>query len=364
VADYVPIGEASYTLRVKRAGATTTLVQGDRSLAGGEYYTAVAYGREGAVRLVVFSDNEEAPTSGYAKFRVFNAAADAGSLDVYVTEASTTLDESSPTTSLVAGGAVTGHVEIAQGSYRVRVTAANDKTDLRLDLPELALADQAIVTLLLQPGSGGVLVHALIVQQRGAVTVRKNDKARARLVAAATDNAGVSASVGGTSLNVNLRSPSVGAYTLVPAGTQAVNVSVNGSTTLGSSMPLTAGADYTLLVHGPGTAPDLKMLSDDNRPPTNTARAKLRLVHAVAGLDGGLTLAKDYVAVANDVPYASASTAAQVDAATDARIEVTSPLAASALYVNDDASIAAGGVYSVFMLGGSGAAVGVLRRDR
>jgi hypothetical protein len=70
------------------------------------------------------------------------------------------------------------------------------------------------------------------------------------------------------------------------------------------------------------------------------------------------------VAVANDVPYASASTAAQVDAATDARIEVTSPLAASALYVNDDASIAAGGVYSVFMLGGSGAAVGVLRRDR
>ena len=141
-------------------------------------------------------------------------------------------------------------------------------------------------------------------------------------------------------------------------------MTVNGGASLGGTMSLAAGGDYTLLAHGDAAAPVFTLLTDDNRLPTSSAKAKMRLVHVASSVGSGLTLAKDYVAVANDVAYGSASTPAQVDSSTAARIEVTSPLVVDPLYAGSDIVITSGAVYTMFMLGGASNPVGVLRRDR
>ena len=362
--DYVSLLEGNWRLRLKRVDASSSLFVSATALAGDESYTVLAYGREGDYRVVSVIDDEDEPTSGKAKVRVFNAAPDAGTLDVYLTESTAALEDTIPTMASASSHSFGFYTTVDRRTYRLRVTAVNDKTDVRLDVEGLELADKARVTIVLQPGPGGVLVNALISQYKGDVSTLKNTFARARLVAGATHNAAVTASLGATNLNVNLRSPSVGSYALVPAGTLNAAISVNATTSLGGSVNLAAGGDYTLAVHGDAAAPTWRLISDDNRPPATNSRVKMRLMHMVYGGDGTLTLVKDYVGVANDVPYGNSSSYSQVTAATAARLEVTSPLSVTPLFLAEDVALPASGVFTVFMLGGGSTTTGILRRER
>jgi Domain of unknown function (DUF4397) len=365
--DYAGVTATTYTVRLKRAGGNTTLVTYGITAEEDKHYTVVAFGREGRLGLAVLTDEErddDEPDAGRARVRVFNASIDAGTVDVYWTDNDALLDEVTPTVSGLAGGTIGYYNETARGSYRLRVTGRDEKSDLRLDIPEIDLEDRGIVTVVLQPTPGGVLVNAVLLPERGAPSARKIEQARVRLVAGATDNGAVTAEIGGTSVNVNLRSPSVGSYVLVPAGQPQLTVRVNSQTIVNATTPLSAGGDYSLLVHGLPSAPSVKMLTDDNRLPNNSSKAKMRLVHAVHAIDSNLTLAKDYVSVSNDVPYGFASVSGQVDPASDARLEVTSPLFTNPLYLNDEAVLVTGGAYTVFMLGAAAQPTGILRRDR
>jgi hypothetical protein len=77
-------------------------------------------------------------------------------------------------------GATPGlHNTVDRGACRLRVTAPNDKDDLRRDVEGLELADESRVTIVLRPGPGGVLVNALVSQYQGGVSTLKNGFARA-----------------------------------------------------------------------------------------------------------------------------------------------------------------------------------------
>jgi hypothetical protein len=364
--EYSGIASASYRLRLKRAGASSSLSVNAASFAKDERYTVYVYGREGDYRLLVdFEDNDvDPPNAGKAFVRVFNAAPDAGAVDVYLTETDASLNDTVATASAVAGATMGFDNTIDRGAYRLRVTGLNDKEDIRLDVSGIELADRARVTLVLQPGPGGVLVNALLVQYQADVAAVKNSFVRARLVAGASGNAAVTASLGNTSLNVNLRSPSVGSYALVPAGNVAAAVRVNASTHLGGNVELAPGGDYTLAVYGDAAAPEWRLIADDNRGPTDTSRAKMRLLHLAAGPDANLTLVKDFVGVALDVPYGNASVYNTVTAGNDARIEVTSPLSVTPLFLDEEIDLPSRSVFTVFMLGGAAAPTGILRRER
>ena len=366
----ITLDAGTYTVDLTNGSDTTALLSGSRSLSESSDDTAIAWGASGALRMTTLSDtatSTDAPATGYAAIRAFDAAPDAGALDIYLTAAGTDLDSVTPTFSAIPSGGLQSYVKLTSGSYRLRVTGAGDKTDLRLDLPTLTLANQARSTLLIQPGSGGMLVNALqLVYQTASTTPLKNTQARARLVAGVNTNGAVTASIGGVSLNVGLRSPSVGSYVLVPASdTQSVVVTVNSALSLGGSQKIAAGADYSLLVSGDAASPSLVTLTDDNRLPTSSTRAKLRLVHGAYGQDA-LTLAVDFNAVANNITYGSSSAFGTAAANASAVVEVSSPLIALPLYTTAAAPInlQAQGVYTVFMLGGGTAPTGVLRKDR
>ena len=361
---YRTLGSGTYTFKLRRSGSTTVSSSGDRTVLEGNSHTLVAYSTNEVLKTVFLTDNEAARTAGTAKLRVFNASVEAGVLDVYVTAPTATLPESSTTVSQLGTERISAYNEISAGTYRVRITGTGDKTDLRLDLPSVVLADQQITTLVLTATPGGVLVHGLTIDQKADATARKNPSARVRLVAGAAGNGVAAATANGVSLSAGLTSPAVGAYTLVPAGALTLNATLGGTALTTTATTLAAGSDNTLLVTSNGATGAATLFSDDNRPALTTSNAKIRLIHGVGNLASPITLTADFSAVATDIATRTASAPAALAASTTARLEATTPTSTTALFLAEDVTLQSGKVYTLFMLGDAAAPQGVLRRDR
>jgi len=361
---YASVGAGTYTMQLKPTGSNATASSASRTVGSDTSYTVVAYTSGEALKSVLLTDDEAAPTSGSAKLRVFNASIEAGALDVYVTTPDASLSASTPYVQGLGTERIGGYVEYGAGTWRIRVTGNGDKTDLRLDIPSITLTDQEIATLVVTSTPGGVLVHGLVIQQKSTVAAFRNGSARLRLVASAAGGAAVAATANGTSLSAGLTSPAIGNYTLVNAGALALDVSIGGTAVTAPAPTLAAGSDTTLLVTGSAAAPVITVLADDNRPALLSGNTKLRLVHGVSGLASPITLTADYAAVATDVAPNTASTPASMAASTTLRIEATSPAVAGSMFLATDVTLQAGRVYTLFMLGDTSASAGVLRRDR
>ncbi len=361
---YLGLDAATYALRVRATGSAGNLVESSQALVKSTHYTMVAYGSDGNIKLATLTETTASPASGYAKLRVLNTTGDAAGLDVFVTDAATGLDAAPKAFAAVAAGATSTTSTVAGGTYRLRVTGADDRSDLRLDIGSFALPDQSVTTLLLVPGTGGVLVNAMAVREQGSVVALANASSRVRVVAGLTGNGTVTVSANAQVLASGLRAPAISGYLQVNAGQPAWSVLANGAAIAGPSTALSAAADYTLLVHGDAAAPVVTLLNDDNRLPSSSSKLKMRLVNAVIGLAGAAALTVDYAVVAGDVGYGAASAYGSLTAATASRVEATGSSSGASLYLNTDVNLVAQGVYSVFVLGGADAPAGLLRRDR
>jgi len=362
LADNIGLASADYTVKIKRAGDGTTLSSGTYSLAGDKHYTAIVWGRENALRLTTLPEDEDTSsiTSGSSRLRIFSATQDSGTVDVYITASSTDIADATPTVAGVTAGLLTGFIELSAGTYRLRVTGNGDPNDLRLDIAAITLTQGQYQTLVLTPGTGGVLVNALQVRQQSTLTAMKNTQARLRVVASC-DNAGsVNVALGGRTLAGGLRSPSIGPYQMVDTASGEFTVRVNGSVADTSTRTLAAGADYTLMVLGSGS---VVLMADDNRLPTNTARLKLRLVHGAAGFDP-LTLSLDYLALVADLGAGGGSGYVITAANGSARVDVTAPSVVAPVFSDTDATLLGSSIYTVFVLGGNAAPTGLIRKER
>ncbi|PIM54251.1 hypothetical protein CS062_04905 [Roseateles chitinivorans] len=365
VGSYADVKTSATGTEIQSNSVGSTLASSTPTLAAGSHYAMIAYGSAGSLQTTLLQEDQEAPASGKSKLLVLNLAPDAGSMDVYVTGADETLDTASTVAAGIAAGSGSGYVSLNSGTFRVRLTAAGSKSDVRLDIPSITLPSAGVSTLVLTGSTGGVLVNGIQLIQQGATTNFPNTTARARLVAAVGGSALVSGSVGQTALMPTSVAPTIGDYTTLTAGAADLSVYVNGQLMSFAKPTLVAGNDYTLMVWGTAANPQLSVLTDDNRLPTSpTTTAKIRLVNGVASAATGLTLNVDYSALASNVVAGTASTAQTTPASTAALLTVTSPSSTTPVYSLSDLGITAGYVYTVFVMGDSTAMVGSLRRER
>ncbi len=347
---------------IHRTGSASPLLTLAPAVTKDKHFTLLAYGREGALASLLIDDNAEAADSGKAKLRIVNAAPDAGELDVYLTAANEPLTGAVPLRASVAVGVLSDFSTLNSGDWRLRITGAGDRTDLRLDLPGITLATRVVSTLVLTPTTGGVLVNALMLNQQAAITRHPVQHARVR--AAAPNNGTMQVSVRGVPLLNAVAAPVVGAYQLLPVGEQPVTVSIDGAPLTLPNVTLAAGTELTLLVYADLGVPAAIWLIDDNRPPVSTSQAKLRLVHGRDGLGGALSLKVDFLPVSGEIALAGASAYTTVLARDGARITVSQAGDAAPVFEATDQSFVAGAVYSVFVIDGVAPAAGFLRRDR
>lgn len=362
---YQRIGSDVDTLKVTRSGASTALITvATGALTDDTDYSLVAYGYEGAYQYALIADDVDDADDNETTFRVFNAAADAGDLDIYVTEQDVELGDASATVGDLGAGTLSGQATLDSGTYRLRVTAAGDKDDVRLDIDGLVLPSEGVVTLVLTPGVGGTLVHGHLLAQGGDLTLARNTAVRARVVASVASGAGaVAVSADGTALEGGLSSPAIGSYVLLPASGLAFDVTLDGTALTVPDFSAVAGADLTVLVHGPAGGGQVAVISDDNRLPTTSSKAKLRLVNGLGTDSGNLSLTLDYSAVGSNLAAGTASTPKLVTVGSDLLLEVTGGTS-SPLYSDDEVALSANGVYTMFMLNGQGTPKGVLRAER
>lgn len=362
---YQGIEAKEYTLKVNKAGDGANILTGTYSLGKDLNYTAVVWGRETALRLSTLPENEDVNNigTGNARVRMFNATTDSGSVDVYFTSATAILGETAATQSAVTAGQLSAFRELSSGTYRLRITGAGDPSDVRLDIASVVLDVKTYSTLIITAGASGVLVNGVLLKQQGAATSLTNTKVRVRVVAGVDTGGVVNVTASGNTLVGGLRSPSVGPYQLVDAGSVPIVVRVNGSIVVSQNLSFVAGTDYTLMAFGTLAAPVLRQFVDDNRLPALNTRTKVRLIHGSAGVDPA-TLSLDFLAVASDVTAGAASAYANVASGTSVRVDVTAATALAPLYTAETVNLQGSSVYTVFILGGNGAPTGVIRKER
>jgi hypothetical protein len=366
VSGYAGVASGSPALQVNDSATGSALATLAPSVAGSGHYVVIAYESGGVLRTTVIAEDAAAPVAGTASLRVFDAATDAGAIDVYITDPATDITTlTSPTFTFAASASLqaSGFLSIAPGTYRVRVTGSGNPLDLRLDMPAVTLTNQQVAALFLAPTIGGTLVNGAALVQQGAYTAGRNTSARVRLAAALASAATVTANAGGTAIAVNVAAPSVGAYVLVPARA-AINVSVNGASVAAPAAAPAAGSDSTLLVYGSAAAPTASLIADDNHLPTTTGNLKLRLLNAVTGAASPLTLDAAFAVIASNVVPGTASPYAAVASSTALRVDVFSPASLTPIYSDPALSVPGNAVYTLFMLGDAATPIPLLRRDR
>src|SRR6185436_8130461 len=139
VSGYTQLESGTYSVKFKRSGVTSTLLTvSGRAFADDTHHTFVAFGTAGHFSALQVDADVAPPESGRAKVQVLNAT-EAGSLDVYLTESSVSLDDATPVVAGVAAGGSSTVATIDSGDYRLRVTGASAADDLRLDVPDITL---------------------------------------------------------------------------------------------------------------------------------------------------------------------------------------------------------------------------------
>ena len=343
----------SHTIALANSSGSA-LASTTATIAAGSATTLVAWtGDNNVVKYLSLDDLEAVPASGRSKLQVFNAARDAGALDVHLTPASEALGDSPLLGNLAAGSGSSGYSSVNAGRHRLRLLKAGSvlASDVRLDTT-VTLPDAGVAALVITPSTGGVLAHALLLQPATAVTALTNTQARVRILSALPTSLSVAGTVNGATLPLLGTSPGFGSYALVPAGASTPQVTVNGGTLTGASWTAAPGSDTTLFVWGTAAAPQFATLSDDNRLPGSSSAARIRLLHGLGNLAQDLTL---------NIAGAAVTTASQggmspvtaVSAVTDTTLSVTSSSTAASVYELTGKTLDANSVYSVFLLGDS-----------
>jgi Domain of unknown function (DUF4397) len=356
ISAYVAPAPGSNTLQVNDAGTATTLATAVPTLAAGGHYTLLAYESGGIVRMSVLNEDIAAPSAGASTVRIYNAAIEAGKLDVYITDPGTDLSTvTAPTTTfgaLTAPGAVS--LTYSPGTYRVRVTAAGNKSDLRMDLPSFTIASQQVGTVVLTAASGGQLLNGATLIQQGAYAATRNTNTRVRLAAAVSGGATVAASVSGVSSATVIDSgsvaPAFGYYTLVPAA-GTLNISVNGASVGAPATALKAGADMTLLVYGDPASATASLILDDNRLPSDSTTVKLRLINGITGSAGTLTFTANSAPVASGIQPGGASSYVSVTGSANPMNLSLYSSVSPGIYYTTTSTLNANTVYTVLAAG-------------
>jgi hypothetical protein len=354
---YSGLFEGSYTFQIVGAGGSSAASSTTGSVTKQNHFAVLSYLTGGTLTTVLVPEEESAPSSGNAKLRILNGAAqEVGGVDVYVTShacnALTNID--TPFASGVTG-LQTSFGQIittsAGTSWNICVTGTGNKIDLRLAAPSVAFANQQVSTLILTHSAGGVLLNGMLLNQQGALTPFTNSLARVRLVADAAGNGTVSATVNNVVLATDQHSPQVYDYQPITSGPLTLALSIDGTAVTTTPLTTAAGADYTLLVAGTPGAPTIALLPDDNTPSSSIAvPVKMRLVNGMNNLGVPASLTAAGTPVGTAIPFGAASTYQSL-ASNDGTADVQVTAAGSTLFDLPDQTLSSGGVYTVFLLG-------------
>lgn len=363
MSEYNSVESGTYDIKFRRAGISSTLLTlSDRKLADDSNVTYVAYGAVGRFGvLAIGEDVEEPDDNGRTKLQAINVS-EAGALDIYLTDPDVPLEDASP---LFAGVTEVGSMLTTDsGDYRLRVTGANDTSDIRLDIPTITLENKKVATLILSETTSGMLVDALLLPQQGGLTQFVNTKARVRAAVGLGSGSMASLRVGGVNIINGQGRGVISAYSQVEAGSVDVTLLVDGAQVPIDHQTLVAGGDYTVLIWNDAAGTRASLIADDNHVPTTANDTKIRLLNGLSTQAVPLTLYVNFFPYAEGTQLGTASSYSDVDGGTDYQVDVHNAVTASSL-LSRELDLQASAVYTLLVFGkADGTVDSTLRKDR
>ncbi|MGA0609491.1 DUF4397 domain-containing protein [Caldimonas sp. KR1-144] len=353
----VEIDEDSHTLGIR--SGSTTLAETSLGIDIDERWSAIFFGAESSFGLIAYQEDEDQPDDDEFRLRAFNASA-TETIDVYVTDADALLSAVAPAVSGAAQETLTAFDDIASGTWRLRLTTGGNRTEVRLDTT-VTLGGERVGTLVIYPSTSGLLVNAvLLVEERDAISL-VNPKARLRFVNALASSTSITPTLDGTASGSTLPARTAASYVEADTGDRTVGALVNGSS-FTTTVTLAGAIDATCAIYGADSAPKVIVIADDNRAPTVSGQARIRLVNLVDG-GGSLSLSIDLGSAVLTTAPGETSDHLQFTAIDDAQIDVLdgSGLSVATLTAVD---LLADAVYTVFAMTDGSTVSAVLRRDR
>ncbi len=364
VSEYVTLDADDYTIKLSRSGSGTVL----RSFAAEELVedtvnTYVAYGEVGQFGALRIDESLDEADAGEHTLHIANVST-AGPLDIYLTDASTDLDDTTPVLSNASSSLAS--LSVDSGTYRLRATAPGDTDDVRLDVASFALPDKGVSTLILTATQGGMLANGVYLPQKGQPSKLNNTKARVRTAVALANGAAATVQIDGRTVLTSATAGVIASrYAIFESGSRPVTMTVNGTPVTVPNIALTAGADYTLMVWSNTAGPQTSLIEDDNRLPVGgSGMTKIRLLNGMSSLASPITLSVDFSPVIEGTLTGQVSDPEEVTAGTDRQFDITNTSTAALVLTRTAITLQGNSVYTYFMTDNGGTPIGVLRRDR
>ncbi|WP_269630638.1 DUF4397 domain-containing protein [Pelomonas sp. BJYL3] len=356
VSNYGSISTGSNTSELLVAGTTTLLsAPGLSNLIKDGNYSLIAFGASGSLSTRLLNESEPEPASGSTKLLTLNLSPDAGTVDVYVTAPGASLDDATPLAASLVPGNGDAYRTITSGTYRIRVTSATNKKDLRLDIPSVNLDSAKVNTLVLTSATGGVMVNGLLLAQQGAVTKYENGLAKVRAMSALTRDDSATVSFNGTKALENRPAPARSSYfDITVTNGLKVDWSVNGTAQAPQTVALERSGVYGILLWGDAAAPTLTALKEDNSLPTGLNQAKVRVLNSVKGL-GKVSLYIDAQPLIADVEPGQLSSSILLSTTSEIQFDVRA--GAPTVFLSKK-TLTANKVYTIWLTGTPGALEG------
>lgn len=339
------------TVKVNVAGSNTIVISATPDFNAGRSYTIIAANKVAAIEPLIIDDDGAAPASGQVKVRVVHGAPSAPAVDVYVTAPNAALAGTTPTLANVPFKTISSVLQVAAGSYQIRVTAAGSK-DAVFDAGTVALAAGADLVLVAVDQNIGASPISLIGLTTDAAAPRfelTDTRAQLRAFHASPDAPNVDILVDNALAAGNVPYLTAVGFVAVPSGARNVKVNAAGTATtvINVTPTLAAGKAYTAYAVG-FLAGISALLVEDNLAAPTTGNAKIRVIHGSPDAPNVDILANNNRVLAN-VPFKTASDYLVVPAgAYNFKVNVagTATTAAQA-----DVTLVAGKVYTAIAVG-------------
>jgi hypothetical protein len=162
----VPGGDQTLLVASDFAGQSEELLSVETPLTAGGAYTVVLSGTGDGLVPFVLPDDNTAPPTGQAKFRLMHFAQSAQAVDVYITAPGADLTGQSPTFSALSYGDATSYATLPVGAYQVRIAAAG-LPDIVIDAGTVQLAEGDVRTAVaIESPAGGAPYSAVLLDDR------------------------------------------------------------------------------------------------------------------------------------------------------------------------------------------------------